>query len=161
MKNKIPLRSLNERMVRGDRTIFEAEVSAAPFVYEGKNGALVFVQDITERKNLQENLFQARKMESIGRLAGGIAHDLNNLLTPILGYSELLEKEFTDHRQPEHDLSIIHRAGDVSVLSDGGSCFVAVDLIYSFLAVQESYHVRIQPYQHTRGTGAQPEEHLP
>lgn len=55
------------------------------------------VQDITERKRaeeekarLKEQYRQAQKVESIGRLAGGVAHDLNNLLTPILGYSEML-----------------------------------------------------------------------
>lgn len=46
--------------------------------------------DITEQKKLEEELFQSRKMESIGRLAGGIAHDLNNMLTPIIGYADLL-----------------------------------------------------------------------
>ena len=55
------------------------------------------VQDISERKRveqererLQVQLTQVQKMESIGRLAGGVAHDLNNLLSPILGYSEML-----------------------------------------------------------------------
>lgn len=55
------------------------------------------VQDITDRKRaeiekarLEEQYRQAQKVESIGRLAGGVAHDLNNLLTPILGYGEIL-----------------------------------------------------------------------
>ena len=46
--------------------------------------------DVTERKKLEEQFRESQKMEAVGRLAGGVAHDFNNILTAILGYSDLL-----------------------------------------------------------------------
>ncbi|MFC1553308.1 PAS domain S-box protein [candidate division KSB1 bacterium] len=68
----------------------------------------VTVIDITERqksfkekKTLEEQLFHAQKMESIGRMAGGVAHDFNNILVGIMGYAELLKIQFSDPETSE------------------------------------------------------------
>ncbi|AVH68068.1 PAS domain S-box protein [Nostoc sp. 'Peltigera membranacea cyanobiont' N6] len=62
---------------------------------EGKPKSILTVDtDITEKKQLEEQFFRAQRLESIGTLAGGIAHDLNNILTPILATAQLLQGKF-------------------------------------------------------------------
>jgi PAS domain S-box-containing protein len=95
----------DERMSRilgGETIIFETEhykkdgskilleVSAKALNIGGETYIQSFYRDITEKKRIQEQLMHSQKMESIGSLAGGIAHNFNNILTAILGYSELL-----------------------------------------------------------------------
>ncbi len=66
------------------------EVSSNAIDSEGEKYIQSFYRDITEKKRIQEQLMHSTKMESIGVLAGGIAHNFNNILTAILGYAELL-----------------------------------------------------------------------
>ena len=75
--------------------------SVAPIRYEdGRDAGAVWVfRDVTEERALQEQLFQNRKMETIGQLAGGVAHDFNNMIGGVLGAAELLKM------QPDGDLS--------------------------------------------------------
>jgi len=70
------------------------------------------IQDTTERRLLEDQLRQSQKMEAIGRLAGGIAHDLNNALTAIAGYCELALGEFDDPKQMHADVEEIRRAAE-------------------------------------------------
>ncbi len=90
-----------------DGTLYTEEATITP-VKDDMGRTVNFVavkRDITEKLKLEEQIRQSQKVESIGRLAGGVAHDLNNLLAPILGFSEILKDELgqTDPRRETVD----------------------------------------------------------
>jgi len=67
------------------------EVATAPVLSGGEyRGRLVQYRDVTARRRSERQLLHAQKMESIGRLAGGVAHDFNNMLTAMIGYMDLV-----------------------------------------------------------------------
>src|SRR6058998_958694 len=68
--------------------------------------------DITERRHLEQQLRQALKMEAIGKLAGGVAHDFNNLVTIITGYSDMLLSRIGPEDPMRRDIEQIKKAGD-------------------------------------------------
>jgi PAS domain S-box-containing protein len=82
-------------LIARDKTEIAIEQSAAPLCDErGRlQGAILVFRDITGRRQLEEQLSHARKMDAVGRLAGGVAGDFNNLLTVIAGYSDLLRAQ--------------------------------------------------------------------
>ncbi len=63
--------------------------TTTPIIWEKKPGTLCLLTDITEEKKLEAQFMQAQKMEAVGRLAGGVAHDFNNMLTLIMGHVEM------------------------------------------------------------------------
>ncbi len=75
-------------------------------------GYEVIVEDITERRALEEQLRHAQKMEAVGRLAGGVAHDFNNLLTVIKGYTELMLMQVVDADPMKGQLDEVRKAAD-------------------------------------------------
>lgn len=95
---------------RLDGSEVQVEVSAVPVTLDGRDSAIVFVRDTTVRKDLEQRLLQAQKMEAVGRLAGGVAHDFNNMLQTILGYTEILiERKPAGHADLE-DLGQVRKA---------------------------------------------------
>ena len=87
-------------------------VSAAPvFNEQGKLEYVAHVaKDITQQKQLEDELFQAHKLEAIGTLAGGIAHDFNNILSAIIGYAEFIQMEVPPESQSGKDVRVLIEA---------------------------------------------------
>jgi PAS domain S-box-containing protein len=77
-------------VLRKDGTCFPAEVILRRVEDNRHQG---IIRDITERKRLEQQLLQSQKVEAIGRLAGGVAHDFNNILTTVIGYCVLLRDQ--------------------------------------------------------------------
>lgn len=98
-----------------DRNIHWAHFESLPRVL--MNGDVLWtgsLLDITEQKLLEEKLRQSLKMESVGRLAGGVAHDFNNKLTVVLGYAELLKLEIPENPHVLNQLNEIIKAAEHS-----------------------------------------------
>jgi two-component system cell cycle sensor histidine kinase/response regulator CckA len=88
------------------RILFNANVGL--ITYRSKVASMVTMKNVTEKKKLEAQLLRAQRMESIGTLSGGIAHDLNNVLTPMMLSLQTLEEKFTDE-QSQKLLTILER----------------------------------------------------
>jgi PAS domain S-box-containing protein len=107
------IRNQESRLRRKDGTPVWALVNATR--REGEDGEpileSVFI-DITDRKSLEQQLWQAQKLDALGSLAGGVAHDFNNLLTAIIGYADILRDDLGADSRHTDDLNEIIKASD-------------------------------------------------
>jgi len=105
--------SAEYRVVWPDRTVHWI-AAAGRGVEEPSGGGATRMRgillDITERKETEQRLEEVLRLEAIGRLAGGIAHDLNNMLAAILGFGDLLAQSFGAHDARRSDVDEIVRA---------------------------------------------------
>ena len=75
-------------------------------------GTLGIGRNVTQRKSLEQQLLQSQKMEAIGRLAGGVAHDFNNILTAIIGQADLLALDAKEKDLPVQEIEQIRSAAE-------------------------------------------------
>ena len=97
---------------RLDGMLRHASVSVRLIEIEGQRRLLVSLHDVTAQKDAEEELRQAQKMESIGRLVAGVTHDFNKHLFPIIAYSDLLTEQLGENPKLRHQAEEIGKAGE-------------------------------------------------
>jgi two-component system, cell cycle sensor histidine kinase and response regulator CckA len=102
------------RRLRKDGSLVDLNIWTSPV--RNRNGEvdafLVILADVTQRNLLEEQFRRAQKMEAIGRLAGGVAHDFNNILTVITGYGQMALEQVTNDPGLQSSLQEILKASD-------------------------------------------------
>ncbi len=113
-RDHAPIRDLEVRMLRVDGSVRWLAISAQPLRssdgrHDGFRGLAV---DVTRRTQAERALAQGRRMEAVGTLAGGVAHDLNNVLAAVSGYAQLAQAELAATHPVQPDLAAITAASD-------------------------------------------------
>jgi PAS domain S-box-containing protein len=95
---------------RADGNDLPLELTVARLGSDNRTVLTGFLRDITERRALEEQLRQSQKLEAVGRLAGGVAHDFNNILMSIMGAADLLLMQLTPDDQARGEVSEIKQS---------------------------------------------------
>jgi len=127
-------RTFETRHRRQDGLFLDVEISAHLLQLDGREYSCAFVRDISERKQLEQKMRQAEKMEAIGRLAGGVAHDFNNQLTGIFGCVDLLRQTVRENAEA---VQLVDELAQIAR--------VAADLTAQLLAFSRKGKFLVQP----------------
>ncbi|HEY3119298.1 MAG TPA: PAS domain S-box protein [Vicinamibacteria bacterium] len=92
--------------------LINVEIASHKIDFGGHPASLVVVHDVTDRQRLEQQFLQAQKMEAIGRLAGGVAHDFNNLVAAIAGHGDLMLRRLAPQDPLRRNLEQIRAAAD-------------------------------------------------
>lgn len=101
----------NARVTMYGSTKRYEDITIYPLKVKGIEGAVIRIDDITKQHLMQEELTHSRKLDAIGQLAGGVAHDFNNMLGGILGGAEMLEMHLGDDEKGKKYLNLIMESG--------------------------------------------------
>jgi PAS domain S-box-containing protein len=128
---------LHREQIGGERPRV-LDIDIFPFVQDGSQGAALIIDDVTDLAQKDEQLRQAQKMETVGTLAGGLAHDFNNYLGGIVGRVSLLQHRIRSGvRDPvvlEHDLKIME-----------GAANRAADMVQQLMSLSRKREISLQP----------------
>ena len=107
------LESVEYRLYKKDGSLFPVLLNSAPIYMDGQMTGIRFsMADMAGQKKLEKQLLQAQKMEAIGMLAGGVAHDLNNILGGLVSYPELLLLQLPEDSPLRKSILTIQKSGE-------------------------------------------------
>jgi len=105
------VKHLETRLCQQNGTPVEVSLTVSPLrgVYDESVGFSAIIRDVTEEKHLREQLMQAEKLRALGEMAAGVAHNFNNILTTILGHTQLLLEDLEGDRVAQEGLRTIEK----------------------------------------------------
>ncbi len=143
LKNEEKVRGIELVFKNKDGSLYNVELNADVLVDEQRNPTGMFgtIRDVTLARKAKEQLQRAEKMEAIGLMAGGVAHDLNNILSAIVGYPDLMLMTLPEDSELRKPLEVVkesgHRAAeivaDLLTVSKGAAAVLEIHDIHALI----------------------------